>query len=155
MLNRNVLSQIEASAKLYHRLVLVVGPSGSGKTRTLQAMAREFGVGLINLNLEVSKALLDLTDRERQLKLVEILGSIVRDAGDPILFDNTEVLFDVSLKHNPLRLLQGLSRQRTVVACWNGHHTGDKLKYAEAGHPEFRHISADAAVMIDPQEALR
>ena len=37
-----------------------------------------------------------------------------------ILLDNMEVIFDVGLKQDPLRLLQGLSRNKTVVAAWNG-----------------------------------
>jgi len=36
------------------------------------------------------------------------------------LLDNIEILFDVHLKQDPLRLLQGLSRNKTVVAAWNG-----------------------------------
>jgi len=41
-------------------------------------------------------------------------------AADVVLLDNVEVLFDVSLKQDPLRLLQGLSRNKTVVAAWSG-----------------------------------
>jgi hypothetical protein len=37
-----------------------------------------------------------------------------------VLLDNIELLFDVHLKQDPLRLLQGLSRNKTVVATWNG-----------------------------------
>ena len=151
----HVLTRIEAAAHLYHRLVLVVGPSGSGKTRALRAMAQQLKLDVINLNLEVSKALLDLTERERQLKLTEVLGSIAGEAGDPVFLDNTEVLFDVSLKHDPLRLLQGLSRQRTVVASWNSESDGDWLTYAEPGHPEFCRLSTDGAVILEPQEVLR
>ena len=155
MLSRDVLDQVEAAGQLYHRLVLVVGPSDSGKTQALRAMAQELKLDVINLNLEVSRALLDLTERERQLKLAEVLGSIVHDARDPIFLDNTEVLFDVSLKHDPLRLLQGLSRQRTVVASWNGESDGDWLTYAEPGHPEFRRLATGGAVTLDPDEVLR
>ena len=35
-----------------------------------------------------------------------------------ILLDNIEVIFDVALKQDPLRLLQRLSRNKTVVAAW-------------------------------------
>jgi len=37
-----------------------------------------------------------------------------------------------------LRLLQGLSRNLTVVASWNGTIEKGKLTYAEPGHREYK-----------------
>ncbi len=70
--------------------------------------------------------MLDLTARQRTLRLREILRRIVEvevnDSGENgmILLDNTEVLFDPGLKQDPLRLLRGLSRDKTVAAAWSG-----------------------------------
>jgi ABC-type hemin transport system ATPase subunit len=70
--------------------------------------------------------MLDLTERQRALQLPRILAEIVGvSAADVVLLDNVEVLFDVSLKQDPLRLLQGLSRNRTVVAAWSGSSTAN------------------------------
>ena len=55
-----------------------------------------------------------------------------------ILLDNIEILFDVALKQDPLRLLQGLSRNKTIVVSWNGSIENDFLTYAVPGHPEYR-----------------
>ncbi len=55
-----------------------------------------------------------------------------------VVLDNLEILFDKDLKQDPLRLLQGISRNRSVVATWNGTTTRGKLMYAETGHPEFQ-----------------
>ncbi|HZJ90162.1 MAG TPA: BREX-3 system P-loop-containing protein BrxF, partial [Oscillospiraceae bacterium] len=76
--------------------------------------------------------------KQRQLKLAEILAEAVNGKGNKVFLDNTEILFDVELKQDPLRLLQGLSRNLTVVASWNGTFEKDKLTYAEPGHPEYR-----------------
>jgi hypothetical protein len=71
--------------------------------------------------LECDYNFFDLTERQRALQLPSLLMDIVNDAaGDVVLLDNIEILFDVSLKQDPLRLLQGLSRNKTVVAAWNG-----------------------------------
>src|ERR1041384_1447155 len=51
----------------YHRLVLVVAPEGAGKTAALHRLAERMGAPHINLNLEVSRRLLDLTERQRSL----------------------------------------------------------------------------------------
>jgi len=44
--------------------------------------------------------------------------------------DNTEILFNPILKQDPLRLLQRISRNRTVVATWLGNVTDSHLTYA-------------------------
>lgn len=143
-----LLSKIEQVAGLYHRLLLVVGPSGSGKTRALQNLAQEMGAPLVNLNLEVSRRLLELTDRQRALQLPQVLQDAVGNDGATILLDNTEILFDVSLKQDPLRLMQGLSRNRTVVVAWNGSLEGDHLVYATPEHPEFRRYPLQELVAV-------
>ena len=52
--------------------------------------------------------------------------------------DNLELLFSPDLAQDPLRLLQGLARNRTIVASWPGFMRGAQLIYAEPSHPEYR-----------------
>jgi hypothetical protein len=123
----------------YHRLVVVVGASRTGKTTVLQQVRDASGVPLINVNLELSKRLLDLTERQRSLQLPRLLDQIVTETGrDEALLDNNEILFDVHLKQDPLRIFQGLSRSRTIVVSWNGRTNAESLFYATPDHPEFR-----------------
>jgi hypothetical protein len=98
--------------------MLVVAPAGAGKTTALQDVRDRTGAPLVNVNLELSRRMLDLTERQRALQLPRLLREIV-DNGDEemILLDNIEVIFDIGLKQDPLRLLQGLSRNKTVVAA--------------------------------------
>lgn len=117
---------------------MIVGKSGSGKTGVIQNLAQLYTTIPININLCLSKELLELTKKQRQLKLSEILAQAVTGAGEKVFLDNIEILFDVELKQDPLRLLQGLSRNLTVVASWNGTFNNGKLTYAEPGHREYR-----------------
>ena len=65
--------------------------------------------------------LLELTARLRVLRLPDLLREIAGGAsGGIVLLDNIEILFDAGRQHDPLLLLQGLSRGKTVVAAWNG-----------------------------------
>jgi ribose 1,5-bisphosphokinase PhnN len=57
----NLQEAIRQAASQYFRLVLLVAPSGSGKTALLQAVAQENSLPLLNINLELSKRLLELT----------------------------------------------------------------------------------------------
>lgn len=152
-LSERVLARIEKVAELYHRLLLIVAPSGSGKTAALQDLARQTRAPLLNLNLEVSRRLLDLTVRQRALQLPHVLQEIVGTDATLVLLDNIEILFDVSFQQDPLRVLQGLSRNRTVVAAWNGTVDGGHLIYATPEHPEYRRYPAREIVVVCPEIA--
>ena len=129
---------LQAAEGLYHRLVLLVGESGSGKTGVLRDVAKDLGAEVININLALSTELLELTAKQRALRLPGILDQFADNAQAIVVLDNLEILFDKDLKQDPLRMLQGISRNRSVVASWNGTSARGKLMYAEAGHPEYR-----------------
>jgi hypothetical protein len=133
------MRRIGQAAELYHRLVILVAPCGAGKTAALQDVHERTSAPLINVNLELTRRMLDLTERQRALQLPRLLSEIVgQSASDVVLLDNIEVLFDMSLKQDPLRLLQGLSRNRTVVVAWSGSIDGANVIYATPDHPEYR-----------------
>lgn len=139
---------LQAAEGLYHRLVLLVGEAGSGKTGVLREVAEEFGSSVINVNLALSGELLELTAKQRALRLAGILDQIADQALSPVVLDNLEILFDKDLQQDPLRLLQGISRNRAVVASWNGSMNAGRLSYAEAGHPEYRSYDAVDALIV-------
>lgn len=131
--------QIAAARSRYYRLVLLVGPAASGKTKTLVQTAQEEGYPYINLSLVLSQKLLEYPVKTRALRLPRIVESILAETGrETVLLDNTEILFEPSLQQDPLRLLQQVSRNRTIAAAWNGKFEGSALLYAEPDHPEYR-----------------
>jgi SAM-dependent methyltransferase len=147
-----VMGLIDQAAQLYHRLVMLVAPAGSGKTAALQDIHERTAAPLVNVNLELSRRMLDLTERQRALQLPGLLAEIVgASAADVVLLDNVEVLFDVSLKQDPLRLLQGLSRNKTVVAAWSGSIDGKNMVYATPDHPEYRRYPVRDFLVVNPE----
>ena len=137
--SKNLSALCETAATLYHRVVLVVGPARSGKTRLLQAAAAEHGWPLINLNQRLSELLLELTQRQRALRVPRLVGDVLAGTRAPVvLIDNLELLFSPELALDPLRLLQGVARNQTVVAAWPGGVSGKQLTYAEPSHREYR-----------------
>ena len=106
------------------------------------------GVPLVNVNLELSRRLLELTAFQRKLRLPTILDDIAKGTGI-VLLDNTEILFDVALAADPLPLLQRLSRNRTVVATWNGGVTNGLLCYATPSHPEYQRYPVRDLLLVD------
>ena len=182
-----VLRKIGEARELYHRLILMVGPAGSGKTSALQEVSASTSAPLVNVNLELSSRMLDLTERQRALQAPRLLGEIVTnppgadldarsapEGGGPgmarineatgdlpaatlaaqaalVLLDNIEILFDVHLKQDPLRLFQGLSRNRTVVAAWNGSIVDGHMTYAVPDHPEYRRYPVRDFLVAGPE----
>jgi len=145
-----VFQKLKQASGLHYRLVLIVGPEGSGKTTVLQEIEARTGTPLINVNLELSKRMLDLTERQRILCVFRLLDELTNHtANEIILLDNLEILFDVTLKQDPLQLLTKLSRNHTVVAAWNGLVENGYLTYAESRHPEYRRYRIQDFLIID------
>lgn len=140
---------IQQAASQYYRLVIVAGAPGSGKTAALQTTAKKAGCELVNVNLELSKKMLELTRTQRSRQVERLLKEVIAaQPGDLVILDNLEILFDTDLEVQPLRLLQVSSRNRTVVASWNGSYVDGTLTYAEPGHPEFIQFKQTEAIVL-------
>jgi hypothetical protein len=154
-LTDQILRAVEAVAGLYHRLVIIVGPTASGKTAALQKVAERAAAPRINLNLELSRRLMDLTARQRALQLPATLNDVLAAVpGEILLLDNIEILFDTALHQNPLHHFQTISRNRTVVVAWTGAIVQDDrgqafLTYATPGHPEYRRYPAADLTLVE------
>ena len=133
---------MDYARELYYRLALVVGPPGTGKTRALREVAERLGAPRVDLGVALSQRLLDVSARQRPRQVGQILSEIAEEVGEVVLLDNLEVLFERTLEQDPLRLLKGLSRYRTVVAAWNGTIEDGSLIYGDHGHPEYRYYPA-------------
>ena len=120
----------------------------------MQTVGQKNGWQLVNVNLELSKRMLELTRTQRSRQVERLLKEVIAAVpGDVVLLDNLEILFDTGLEVEPLRLLQVSSRNRTVVASWNGSYRDRTLTYAEPGHPEFVQFKQTQAVVITAGES--
>lgn len=147
-IKEKVKQSLKVAEGLYYRLVLLAGEAGTGKTVVLHEIADEHCAPIINVNLELSAKLLELTKKQRILQLPRLLDEIAERGNSTLVLDNIEIFFDKELKQDPLRLLQRISRNHLVVASWNGTASGRKLKYATAGHPEYRNYDQVDALIV-------
>lgn len=131
----------------------MVGPPRSGKTTALRRLAKERGWSLVNVNLRLSQRLLGFTSRRRPHVVQGLLDEVVGEQrSQTLLLDNTEMLFNPELQLDPLRLLQQLSRNRSVVASWAGGYDGERLTYAVPGHVEYKRYSTPDAVIVSTED---
>ena len=148
-LAHQVRKGVEQVGTMYHRLVILVGPPGCGKTHALQELESQQGWPRISVNQVLSEQLLELTARQRAVRLPSIFGEVVEAAGsDVVLLDNIEMLFNPDFGQDPLRLLQRFARNRTIVAAWTGTGDGHCLSYAQPEHREWKKYDAPDALMV-------
>ena len=82
--------------------------------------------------------MLSQTRRQRALKAEEVATEIINEhLRSGLCLDDTELLFDSTLQLNPLVFLQDVSRNRLIVATWNGIVTGGQLRFGQTGHPDY------------------
>lgn len=126
----------------YEKLILIAGRRGSGKTIVLRQLAILVNSNVTSISLEMSRLLLPYTTKQRAIKAAEIFNEIVSQSTPVHIFDNMELLFDASLKLDPLQLLRNASRNQIIVASWPGDHSNGRLSYSTFGHSE--HYIADS-----------
>lgn len=152
-LSEYIICELNQAIQLYYRLILVVAPTDIVRTVSFKEVAEHTGSRYINVNLKLSQRLLELTQRQRALQVHRLLEEIIGNTNNQVvLLDHLEILFEVSLKLDPLRCLQGLARNRTVVAGWNGSLENNYLIYAEPDHPEYRCYQKSDFLVVSPRE---
>ncbi len=138
-------------AALHSKLILLVGRPGCGKTALMAALANRRGAKVMNVGAALGKRLAALPQRQRALQAFVAMRELADEYanGDLLLLDNIELLFDQSLKLDPLDLLKRHAHARRVVAVWPGELRDGRLSYAQMGHPEYRDYGFDGLVPFE------
>lgn len=140
---------IQEAGGVYYQLVLVVGPSSSGKTERLMRLSERRQYPYLNVNLALSEKLIDIPRRQRSLEVRNIMQDLVGSQDcNVVMLDNIELLFDPSLQQDPLKCLQKLSRNKTVVTAWNGKLEDGQLTYAVPGHREYKEYDKPECLIV-------
>lgn len=133
------------------KLILLIGPPRSGKSRLLNDLAALRQMRVFNVGRSMSRQLLTVPITQRRLVAAKALSDLATDHSrdDLVIFDNIELLFDQSLKLDPLDLLKRNGRARRVVAAWPGELSNNRLAYATIGHPERQDYAIDGVVPFE------
>lgn len=144
---------VEESAVLHSKLVLLVSSNDAKSIEALMRFAQRRGVHVICAGIDLAAKLAPLPIARRALSVPELLRELTEanPPGNPILIRNLELLFDSSLRLDPLDLLRQLSRAQSVVAVWPGTMKSGRLYYAEFGHPEYHEYGIDGLRIFEIQ----
>jgi hypothetical protein len=152
--SNEIIKAVESINLRYYKLVIVVGDVDYDKESILSDLSNNFKYPVINVNLELSSRLIDLSVKQRALKVSEIMAEIANIGLDGVILDRTEILFDTSLQLAPLGLLKSLSRDKIIITMWSGSLSNGRLYYAEPSHPEYKSYSVDDVIVIDVKELI-
>ncbi len=135
-------------AALHSKLIVVVGALGAGKSALLTDLGRRHDTHVLNVGSELGRRLAARPVKQRALAVPTLLRDLADEhaAKDILLLDNIELLFDRTLRLDPLDLLKQLARARRVVAVWLGQLRDGRLIYAEMGHPEHQDYGLEGLV---------
>jgi hypothetical protein len=79
-----------------------------------------------------------LTRHQRELRAQDFATDVIDEYyKSGLCLDDIELLFDSTLKLNPLVFLREITRNRLIVATWNGVVTGGELRFGQIGHPDY------------------
>ena len=158
LISTKISSYFPQVAELYYRLIIIPCDACGRQSDRTQLInfekIAEFGNNrYINVNLELSRELLELTQRQRSFKAEELLKKIIGNHDNRVIFlEHLEILFDSSLNLDPLQCLKKLARNRTIVARWHGNIENNNLIYAELGHPEYRRYPVKDFLIVNLEQ---
>ena len=138
-----LLSAKIARARDEHfRLVWVAGGLSMARTSLLQETAWQENGRYVDVGRALSSALLDLSPALRPASVEECFSACLAPASSgPTCLDHLDILFEPSLKVNPITLVQHASRHTLLVASWPGSVSDDVLCFGPADHPAHLEIS--------------
>ena len=125
--------------RAHFRMVWVVGGTAAERSALLRGFAEATAGELIELGKGLSAALIDVSASLRAASVEDCFARLLEDRPGPILcLDHLEILFEPSLRLNPVELLKNSSRHRLLVASWPGTIQGDRITFGPEEHPAHR-----------------
>lgn len=144
------LEKIKSLENRYYHLMVLAGTDERKREVFTDSLAKEIDAPIININLEVSRQLLELPVKQRPLHVPGILDAIIKPYTQrPFIFKNIELLFNNELKTDPMRLFKSISRNNTLIVSWNGRVNGEFLAYSEAGRPDYKKYPVTDLIFIN------
>ncbi len=144
---------VDEIAAVHSKLVLLIGGPGAGKTALLRVLGKSRNATPLNIGSALGSRLAATPQKQRPLQTTTILRDLADQhaAGDLLLVDNIELLFDRTLQLDPLDLLKRHAHARRVISVWPGQLRDGRLIYAEMGHPEHQDYGLEGLVPFSIQ----
>lgn len=126
----------------HFRLVWIAGGTAAERSALLRALSDAENGRLIDVGKVLSTALIDVP---LPLRTASVEDCFVACLGAPpaavSCLNHLEILFDPSLRTNPVALVRGASRYAVIVAAWPGNVIANRLSFGSSDHPAYMELS--------------
>ena len=122
-----------------HTCLLLVHPAASRLEDGANELLSVYEWPRLSMSRELSPVLLAETPQRRSRAARQWMKTHLREMSPgPVLCTNIDLLFDPTLKLDPLRLMRDASRVTRLVVAWPGSYVDDVLAYAVPDHSHYR-----------------
>lgn len=123
----------------YYKLILIVNNDSSKLTEFLISFSQENKIKYINLNLELSKKLVEIPIVERWKFINKAIKEIVIDNQfETIILDNIDILFEEHLKIDPILEIKNISKYKKLIVSFNGRVEDKYIIYSIPSEKEYK-----------------
>jgi hypothetical protein len=126
---------------LYHKPNLAIGINLSIEELNNAAnwIISEYHLPVIALNKELSKLLIRKPQADYSREIIDWISQRIKEIEeDPFLLTDIDILFEPSLKLDPLVIFKQASRNKKLLVLWPGEFRNNKLSYAIPEHAHYR-----------------
>ncbi len=125
-------------ATFYHCVVLVDSDVCRLQSH-VEELGRTKGWPILSLGRMLAEAILSASPRQRSVGAQRVLRALLRESKPgPVVCTDIDLLFEPTLRLDPLRLLREASRETDLVVAWPGSYSGSVLAYAASEHSHYR-----------------
>lgn len=119
-------------------LTLLLHPSAARLSQAAHRLMGARGWPLSFVSRIVSAGIDSPRGRSARVIRQRLERNLTHGPATPTILNDVVLLFEPSLKIDPLRLLTQLARGRRLVVAWPGSATGSTLAYAVPEHAHYR-----------------
>lgn len=132
----SIRSSLAAASREHFRMILVVGGTATDRSTIIRGVADAADGALLDIGRLLSAAMIEIAAPHRAVSVDDAFSDILASGGKDVLcLDHLDVLFEVSLRLQPIDLVRNASRRFLLVASWPGTTTSDSLVFGPEEHP--------------------
>ena len=137
-----IQTQVARARDQHFQLVWLAGASSRRRSDLLRTLADAENGIFLELGKKLSSLLIEVPVPLRPASVEECFTDCLSASPDRLTcLDYLDILFEPSLRINPVSLVKGASRHTSIVASWPGKVSKDGLCFGPPDHPAHFLIS--------------
>ena len=121
------------------QLLIIVNRSVKEHETIADQIISEYRFAFVCLSKEISELLITEPRSEYAYRIVDWISKQINEPeSEPVLLRDIDLLFDPSLRLDPLTLFKQLSKDKALIVLWPGNFSNNNLSYASPEHAHFR-----------------